>query len=134
MMKRQRKIIASILAAAFLIGGTTCYAGSVSTSLSPNQTSVETAILGNTTGTYRFTSTNGKTSMYAVEAYLYAGSNSSNITYEAKKHTMSPDLQAHSDDVGLSRKYYTVAKACTYGNTKKQPKTGCVASTQIRNV
>ena len=36
-MKRQKKIIASVLAAAFLIGGTTCYAGSAGSMLNPDQ-------------------------------------------------------------------------------------------------
>ncbi len=103
-MKRQKKVIASVLASAFLIGGTTCYAGSTGSMLNPDQSSVSTAVLGNTTGTYRFTSTNSKSSRYAAEAYLYVGKNSASLTYNVKKYTRSPDLRAHSSDVKVSKK------------------------------
>lgn len=132
-MKRHKKVIASVLAAAFLIGGTTCYAGSTGSMLNPDQSSVSTAVLGNTTGTYRFTSTNSKSSRYAAEAYLYVGKNSASLTYNVKKYTMSPDLRAHSSDVKVSKKSYTTAKAYTYGNTKSNPQKGCIVSTLISN-
>ena len=132
-MKRQKKIIASVLAAAFLIGGTTCYAGSAGSMLNPDQLYVSTAILGNTTGTYRFTSTNSKSSRYCVEAYLFTGKTSAKLPHVAKKYVMSADLKAHSEDVKVSRKNYTVAKASTYGNMKDHPKRDCIASTIISN-
>lgn len=132
-MKIQKKIIASVLAAAFLIGGTTCYAGRVGSMLNTNQTSVSTAVLGNTTGTYRFTSTNSKSSRYAAEAYMYVGKNSSSLTYNIKKYTMGADLKAHSSDVKVSKKSYTAAQAYTYGNVKSNPQRGCIVSTLISN-
>lgn len=78
-MKRQKKIIASILAAAFVIGGSTCYAGSVYSMLYSDQSSVKTAILGNTTGKYRIVSNNNKNSKHAVELFLYKGKDSDDL-------------------------------------------------------
>ncbi len=132
-MKRHKKVIASVLAAAFLIGGTTCYAGRVGSMLNADQTSVSTAILGNTTGTYRFTSTNSKTSKYCAESYMYAGKDSAHLTYKVWKYTMSADMKAHSKDLKVSRGSYTVARAYTYGNLKSNPKSGCIVSTLISN-
>lgn len=132
-MKKQKKIIASFLTAAFLIGGTTCYAASVGCTLTADKRSVSTAILGNTTGTYRFTSSNSKLSKYSAEAYMYAAKDSASAATCIKKYTMSADLVAHISDIKVSKKNYTLAKAYTFGNIKSNPLKGCMASTILSN-
>lgn len=132
-MKRQKKIIVSILAAAFVIGGTTCYADSVSKMLYTNETHVTTDALGNSTGKYRIVANNNKKSEYAVEVYLFAGKTSSNLPFKATKIVMGADNTIHDETVKVSRKDYPVARAYIYGNNKLNPKKGCIAATTIMN-
>lgn len=135
---RNKKIInkgiAALVAGVIIAGASTTnvFAAMVGVPLKNTETSASTSALGNTTGTYRFVLTNGTTSQYCVEGYLYKGANSSSINEVKKKVSLSPG-QTFANNYDINQKNYTVAKAKVYGNTKSNPKKGCIACIGISN-
>lgn len=130
-LKRQVLALAAgvITATAFSI---TVFAGSAGASISTSDKSASTAVLGNTTGTYRYVVSNGTTSKYSIEGYLYKGKTDASINTQAKKVTIGIG-DVYADNITVNKDTYTVAQAKIYGNAKSNKKTGCIAATIISN-
>lgn len=135
---RKKKIInkgiAALVAGVMIAGASTTnvFAAMTGTLLVNLQTSASTPALGNTTGTYHFALSNNTGSQYCVEGYLFQGVDTSSINELKKKVILSPG-QTFSNNYNINQKNYTVAKAKVYGNTKSNPKKGCVACISISN-
>lgn len=113
--------------------GTSAYAGSVHASIDTSQTKASTVTLGNTTGTYRFTVSNGTTSKYNVEAYMYQKPDGGNNNEVLVKKVAVASGDVYSQDHSVNSNSYTMAKAEIYGNKKSNKKTGCVALVSLKN-
>ncbi len=132
MINKKKLLIAAL--ALMLVGSSVpvAKAGSVSAVLSTDEKSKSTALLGNTTGTYRMIGAVSSSSKYYVEYYIYKGPNSSSCNVY-HSHFSYADMSAFTKYYYINQNAYTVAKSVMYGNKKSNPKKQCYANVILSN-
>lgn len=127
----KKKIVASIVAfSMFLMVPITAFA-SATAMLFSDETSKETACVGNSLGKFYVWGDVGSTSEYNVEFRLYGGPNSSNCTNLITSFAIAPGINFGPTSYNADKNTNSVGKVVMYGNNMANPKKKCIASVGI---
>lgn len=130
-MKKSKKMMVAVLALTLMLGMNLVVYASATALLYSNETSKETACVGNSNNCFYWWGNVGSTSDYPVQFIMYGGKNSSNCSTTLTYKTVQIGGSYSPTRVSASSSSYSVGKVTMYGNDSSNPKVNCIAGAGI---
>ena len=132
-MKKSKKMMVAVLALTLMLGMNLVVYASATALLYSNETSKETACVGNSNECFYWWGNVGSTSRYPVQFIMKGGKNSSNCSTTLAHSTIRVGGTFSPTKVPASSSSYSVGKVIMYGNDSSNPKVGCIAGAGINS-
>lgn len=130
-----KKKLLAFLMCGLVLGGCAIpnvYAASAGVSLFTDETTDQTAWIGNSSGHFRVVGAVNSISAYSVEFDLVGAATSNSTGGVLKSSSVLPGDNLDYTKYNVSSSY-SVGQVILYGNNKNNPKKNCIASTFISN-